>query len=59
MTKSSAYILAILIILIPIFGIEFLKYKIDKKICADNGGKYIFSLNQYETKCHYVVGDKE
>lgn len=58
MTKISAYIIAILIILIPVFGFEFLKYKIDKKICENNGGKYIFSLNQYETKCHYV-GEEE
>lgn len=58
MRKSSAYIIAILIILIPAFGFEFLKYKIDKKICENNGGKYIFSLNQYETQCHYV-GEEE
>lgn len=58
MRKSSAYIIEILIILISAFGFGFLRYKIDKKICENNGGKYIFSLNQYETKCHYV-GEEE
>lgn len=57
MRKDYTTIIGVIFLLLFVFCLMFFDYKINKNICEKNGGKYIFSFNRYETKCHYH-GDK-
>lgn len=52
MNKNAINIIGVISLIIFIFLLMFIPIKINKKICEENGGKYIWSSNQYETKCH-------
>lgn len=47
----NEYVIFVILALI-IFGINYVFIKIDKNNCEKNGGVYIWSFNEYETKCH-------
>lgn len=48
MNKKYITIITVTIVIMIILLFE----NINKTICEKNGGTYIFSFNEYETKCH-------
>ncbi len=52
MNQNVINTIAVILLIIFIFLLMFIPIKINKKICEENGGKYIWSSSQYETKCH-------
>lgn len=57
--EEKIVLLILGIIVVGVFAlIEYIPAQIDKKICENNGGTYIWSFNKYENKCH-LKGDSE